>query len=82
MQFGEQLSFKLNEPQIFQMEEPAPIEFKNNVKPGMPKPKLPSKAKKGKKNVFFGNIPDYLKPKKRPGSAVPKKKAEPSSDWN
>ena len=37
VKFADQLSFKLNDPQLFQSEEPIPIEFSNNPKPGLPK---------------------------------------------
>jgi len=34
VKFADQLAFKLDEPPIFQGEEPNPIEFQNNFKQG------------------------------------------------
>ena len=81
VRFGEQLAFKLDNPPLFAGEEPAPIEFKNNLKPGMPRPKT-GKSKKGKKQKKFGVLPDYLMKKKgRPDSAQAKQ-AKPLPEWN
>lgn len=65
VKFADQLAFKLDEPPMFQGEEPNPIEFKNNSKTGLvkgkPKSKKSKKPKK-KKNNFF-QPPSF---KKRP----------------
>jgi hypothetical protein len=37
VRFAEQLSFKMDEMPLFSNEEPNPIVFKNNTKPGIPK---------------------------------------------
>lgn len=71
VKFADQLAFKIDNPPLFQGEEPPSIEFKNNLKPGLPIHK--SKGKKGKKNKKQSNfIPPYLK--QRPKSAKPKVK--------
>jgi len=49
VKFADQLSFKFDQPNLFKAEEPIPIEFKNNIKPGLPQPKSKGK-KKGKKS--------------------------------
>jgi hypothetical protein len=49
VKFADQLSFKLDHPTLFQSEEPIPIEFKNNSKPGLPKQKGKAKKNSNKK---------------------------------
>jgi hypothetical protein len=86
VRFGEQLSFKVDNPPLFAGEEPTPIEFKNNLKTGIPRPKTSNKkTKKGTKKNNFSNAwmpPNMLKNKsKRPASAKPKQNAE-TPQWN
>ncbi len=78
VKFADQLAFKLDEPPIFQGEEPNPIEFQNNFKQGQAKGK--AKSKKGKKAKKLNNfIPPYMK--KRPQTA--KQKPQPTQqEWN
>ncbi len=75
VQFGEQLSFKVKEPKLFQSEIPKPIEFtkKNNVPP-----KKPKKAKGFESQVKAILKGGKVQNKQRPGTAKPL----PKGDFN
>lgn len=81
VKFADQLSFKLDNPPLFQSEELQPIEFSNNLKSQVKQGQSKGKGKKGKKGSKKTNRlfePPFMK--QRPSSA--KKQPIDTSGWN